>query len=527
MPVKLGSITTIIIFALIAWGIGVLVWFPHNFFRPQKGKEQRQTRIIVPRESGTDDAADSGSAEERFAYDTGTSAKVALGTGEILVAVLTEELDGDLMEEQLILYRNLTEKESPLYITYIDFDEVSQAYKRVWNAPTAATRPGTVSLYTKDLIGDRSICVLVSGMNGAGAYTLTVFRKNTSLENKTNQAFNKIAELRIDGTIAIQEMTRTQAYQAGIAKGQSFSIVAYGHDDAASPADTPKNILDQTEIIYTYNEAQDRYEQSKITRIPGTQIEQRRLRELLNGNAKVFEGFIDGLWYYVSPQGTLDLRQYLYFDPKNREIIFYGDETQQIFTWQHSNATRYGIYVTTQNISVTTLRRSLDVELESLERIRVRVFEDVRLKIGVNASWDGSYRKAGAFENQTTKTLTTTMPSYIDALYNGSIGKVRFFPDGAYEVSAEATIQKGKYSFFLLNGEELLEFRPENTAGTGTADTSRRTYLVEHTKETTGSEAVQVTGNLTLFPIRLGTQGIQRLHETTVFLVHSGVPIAP
>ncbi|MDR3334539.1 MAG: pallilysin-related adhesin [Treponema sp.] len=495
-------ITTSTIFLLTAVGIWALVWFPGHFFHPPQGKEQRQTRVVVPRESTAQDAGDSGIFEEQVAYEDNIRTKVSLGTGEVLVSVLTEELDGDAAEEQLIVYRNLREAAGLIYITYIDFDEASQGYRRLWNAPTAATRPGTVSVYIQDLIGDRSHCVLVGGMNGAGEHTLTVFRKNDPLKDKGSPPFSKIAELRIDGTISVQETVRTQAYQAGVAKGQSFSLVAYGYDDSS----LDKNRLDQIETVYTYNAGTSRYEQSKITRIPGTQIEQRRLRELLNGNAQTFEGFIDGLWYYVSPQGTLDIRQYLYFNPKSREIIFYGDETQQIFTWQNSNTTRYGISITTQNISVTTLRRSVDVELESLDSIRVKVFEDVRLKIGVNASWDGSYRKAGAFENQTAK--AQSIPSYIDAQYNSTIGTVRFFPDGAYQVSGE-TLQRGRYSFFLLNGEELLELRSDNTS-----TPSRTTYVVEHAKE---------TGNLTLLPVRLGTQGIQRLHEVAVFLGEVGL----
>ncbi|MDR3166409.1 MAG: pallilysin-related adhesin [Treponema sp.] len=516
MTTNFIKIITFVFFIGTALGIGALVLFPNDFFLPQKGREIKQTRVIIPQEV-LDDLREAGNTAERLAYEESIKAKVALEDGEILVTLITDDFDGDMQDEQILAYRNLSEIESPIYITYVLFDEKSRGYKRVWSNPTAATRPGTVSLYTQDLIGDRGICVLLSGMNGQGEHTLTVFRKNNpsgdalvSEKFPAGEPFYKIVELRIDGTVSVQETERTQAYQLGMARGQSFSIAAYGHDYESS------NILDQLEIIYTYNSANGLYEQNKITRIPGSQIEQRRLRELLSGNPEVFENFIDGLWYYVSPQGTLDSRQYIYFDPANREIIFYGDEAQQIFTWQNSSATRYGLYLASQNISVTTLRRFLDIELESPNSIRIKVFEDVRLKIGVNAPWDGSYRKAEVRENRDAEG-SSLISSYIDIQYEGSIGKITFFPNGSYELQNGGMIQKGRYAFFSLNGRELLEIRaesPDNPAG----KSIRETYLVIRAGREDAGEEDPVKENLSLSRVRLSTKGIEEFHEPALSL---------
>ncbi|MDR1985995.1 MAG: pallilysin-related adhesin [Treponema sp.] len=504
-------ILTSIIFITLSLGIGGLILFPRHFSSPSKRKEQRQTQVIIPQEVSLGSSG-SGIVEERLPYEAYIQTKVALDVGEILVSLLTDDFDGAPGEEQIIAYRNFREKtgaESSIYITYVDCDEETQEYKRVWSAPTAITQPGTLSLYTKDLIGDRSVCVILAGMNSLGEQILTVFRKNPP----EAVPFNKIAELRISGTISIREVPRSQAYQNGIAQGQSFSIVAYGHDS------TSFNMADQTEITYTYNPRTGYYEQSAVAITPGSQIEQRRLREVASGGSKSFEAFIDGLWYYVSPQGTLDSRQYIYFDPQNRELIFFGEEAQQVFTWQNSSATRYGLYIASQNISVTTLRRFLDIELESLESIRVRVSEDVRLKIGVNTSWDGSYRKAGILEKSDPETLLA-VPSVVDAVYTGSLGKLQFFPNGVYELSSRGSSRRGLYAFFLIGDQKLLELRPEyslkgaHTAVSGQA--SRETYLVEYAPN---PETGNSQGNLTLFPVRLGTKGIQKLHETALFLV--------
>ncbi|WP_232616763.1 pallilysin-related adhesin [Treponema primitia] len=299
----------------------------------------------------------------------------------------------------------------------------------------------------------------------------------------------------------MQEAERTQAYQMGLAKGQSFTLAAYGRDFDST------NILDQVEVIHTYNTLNGRYEQSRVTRIPGSQIEQRRVRELLNGGREEFEKFITGLWYYVSPQGTLDNRQYIYFDPPNKEIIFYGEEIQQVFTWQNSSATRHGLYISSQNISVTTLRRFIDIELESMDSIRMKVFEDVRLKIYVSAPWDGSYRKAGTTGAPDSISSKPAVLPYIDASYDGSIGRLILSADGNYELHSTGALQSwGKYAFFMLDNQELLELRPRNNA-----DHPHETYRIER-NESTNPDI------LTLVRIRLGTRGVQELHEAAITL---------
>ena len=503
------KVTTILIFAFAALGVGALVLFPMPW-NAKKSRAEPQARIIIPQNLNAG-FTDTENQAELLAREESMTARVALADGEAIITVLGGNFDGSAVETQFVAYRNLLEIESPIYITYIDYDESARSYKRIWNGATAATRPGTVSVYTQDLLGDRSVCILLFGMNGLGEHTLTIYRKNPKTGESAGQdIFSKIAELRIDGNISVKEIDRTQAYQMGIGLGQSFTISAYGRDFESS------NILDQVEIVYAYNRGNGLYEQQSMTRIPGTQIEQRRVRELL-GNAGAFEEFITGLWYYTTNQGTIDIHQYIYFDPPNRELIFYGDETQQVFTWQNSAVTRYGLYISSQNISVSTLRRSIDIELESLDSIRIRVFEEVRLKIGVNAPWDGSYRKAGSPQNYASK-FPAAGKAFINARYDGPIGKIRFLADGSYELNSAGNMRQGRYSFFNLNDLELLEFRSDGVSGP-----LRETYLVEAAEsppETDASETPRtpLRQTLSLLRVKIGTGGIERLHEGAILL---------
>jgi hypothetical protein len=473
------SVLIIIVLATGAW----------NWFTTHETEEETKTKIIAPLESSTYVIA---SPSGLITWEGSLNTKMPLESGEIVIAVLNRENAFRTGEEQFVIYSNINSASlpSPVYITFLSFDERTGGYRRMWSAPTAATRPETATIFSQDLIGDRNNCIIVTGMNANNEHTMTVFRARAN--QRPDQAYNKIAELQISGSIIIQERARTLAYQQGIARGQSYNIAAYGHDTSSS------NMLDQIEIIYSFNPNSEQYEQINVSRIPGAQIEQRQLRELLSGRPGVFENFIHDLWYYVSPRGTIDAKQYLYFDPAGREILFYGDEAQQVFRWQSSTPTRNGLYIRSQNISISTLLRFIDIELESLNSIRIRVTEDVRLKILVSTTWDGTYRRAGTANFQ--ETVSRTSPT-VDAVYDSSWGRIQFNISGEYSINSGNNTRGGRYVFYNVNGDDLLELRPRD------GDENRMIYKIE-----TGASSLILTR------VQLGISGIQNLLEPQVIL---------
>jgi hypothetical protein len=506
MSHKRNAVTVVIFLFCAAAITGFAFWSSGAAwpFIENNSQERHRTRIIIPTVPGAED--EQSLLLEQMVYDDSYSLKAPLENGELAITVLNIDFDNDSIEEQLVVFRNLVNAENPVFITLLGYDERSKAYRRLWNAPVAATMPGTVSLYTQDILGDRSFCVIITGMNAQGEHTMTVFRKDPP-EDKS-RPFPVIAEIAIDGSIAIQETERPLAYQQGIARGQPFTIAVQGHDGNS------ENMLDRIEITYSFVTARGVYEQSRVTRVPGSQVEAHRLREILTGEPKVLEEFIFDLWYHVTPQGTIDRSQYLYFDPSKREIIFFGDGTQQVFNWLNSNPWRYGLYISTQNISVTTLRRFLDIEIESLDKIRLKVFEDIRLKIGVSAPWDGSYRRAGnSMRNQAEG---KNVRPYTDAVYDSSMGRLRFHANGEYELSSSGTRTKGRYAFFRVGNHDLLELRPErgggNSANSGSQGDDRLTYSLT---------AMENPENLSLSRVRLGASGIQELHDIPVILTRA------
>ena len=480
---KKSLIVFICVSVLLIAAIVILATGSWEQFFAREPEENARTRVITVRETTS---SQNGEQSGSITWEELLNTKIPLDDTETVIAVLNKESEEGLSEEQFAVYRT----GSQIFITFFSYDERTRGYRRIWNASVAAARAETITLYSQDLIGDRNNCIIVSGMNSLNEHTMTIFRRSPG--QGANEAYRKIAELQIDGSIVVQETTRSVAYQQGITTGQSFNIAAYGHDTASA------NIMDQIETVYRFNASSGMYEQNRVSRIPGTQIEQRRLQELLSGAPGVFENFINDLWYFVSPQGTITTKQYLYFDPAGREIIFYGDEAQQVFHWQASTPTRYGLYIRSQNISINTLLRFIDIELESLDSIRLRVNEDVRLRITANTTWDGSYRRAGA---AVSSEASSQLRPAIDALFDSSWGRLQLNNSGVYTISSSGSTRSGNYVFYRIDNNNLIEMRANNAAE------NRMVYQIEN-----------VAGVMILSRVRIGNNGIQDLNEPPVTL---------
>ena len=475
--------------------VGFIVFFLINQQHFTKQTELiRQARVIMP-QSQTDKADTiEDSTAELMAFEDLNLSKVALSNDDQVVAIITQNLDSDPQDEQVIAFRKNSDSVATVHLAYIDFDESTGIYKKVWEQPSITTKPRTARLLIKDLLGNRSNCIILEGLNDSGEQTLTTFL----LPNSGN-ALRKIAELKVDGSIVINETERSQAYQLGIASGSAYTISTFGRDLESS------NLMDQIEVKYAYNNESGVYERIGTARIAGNQIEQRQIRELLDGTAGKFEQFLSGLWYFTGSQE--DIKRYVYFDPVKREIIFHEDTTQEIYRWQNSSPTRYGVYITSQNLSVTTLRRLIDISLESRDSIAIRIFEDVQLKIGISGHWDGIYQKVSPTTTATAETNLVT--SWISARYEGTTGTLLFATDGTFEKTSQGKSLKGNYSFYVQDGVEVLELRYSGTTGS----TNREVYKVARRQISKGSVPQQV---MELTRVQLTVKGIENYNEGTL-----------
>jgi len=512
------TIFTVAVFLLCTAGIAF-----YAFRQPGEAEkvERHRMRVIVPSGAGAPDLSEElpGHTTQENTYIL----KAPMEAGELVISVLNFDFNNNGIEDQVVAFRgsgNGNGAGNPVSIAFFSFSERAAGYRRVWDLPTSATVPGTVSLFTIDLLGDRSNAIIVTGMNDQDEHTMTAFRRNPS--NEPSRPFDVIADIRIDGSVAVREVQRSLAYQQGIARGQPFTIVASGHDPDSD------NILDRIELTYAFNAANGIYQRSGRVRIPGARLEQDRVRQILSGSPGVFENFINDIWYHVSPDGSIDRSQFLFFDPERRTIVFFGEESQQIFVWQHSNTTRQGIFISSYNSTVTAMRRRVNIELESMDSIRVTVTDDRRQRVGIPPPWSGSYRRAGAVL-RTMAEENLAMAPHKDAIFDSPIGRLRFMPNGEYELSAYGSFTRGRYAFFQAGGMDLLELRPnlaylDSFAALIAANEShdnRQVFYVTGISRNAQGQPNAAPEYMGLSRVRLGASGIHRFNEAQIVLTRA------
>jgi len=509
---------TVAVFLACATGIAV---FALRYQGEIEHTERHRMRVIVP--SGVGTPGQGVASPEHAAPENTYILKAPMESGELVISVLNFDFDNSGFEDQVVAFRAGASQgnggESPVSIAFFAFYERAAGYRRVWDLPTAATEPGTVSLFTLDLLGDRNNVIIVTGMNYKNEHTMTVFRRGPF--NDPSRPFDVIADIRIDGSVAVREVQRSLAYQQGIARGQPFTIVASGRDPESD------NILDRIELSYAFNQANGIYQRSGRVRIPGARIEQDRVRAILSGAPGVFENFISDIWYHVTPEGTIDRDQFIFFDPSGREIIFFGEDSQQIFVWQHSNTTRQGIFISSYNSTVTAMRRRVNIELESMDSIRVTVTDDRRQRVGIPPPWSGSYRRAGAVLRAMSEENLAMAP-HKDAIFDSPIGRLRFMPNGEFELSAHGSFSRGRYIFFQASGRDLLELRPhQDYLGTPVSATPggnaerRQVFHVTSISRNAQGRPDAAPQYMSLSRVRLGASGIHDLHEAQIVLTRA------
>ena len=512
---------TVAVFLACAAGIAL---YALNHPREVETPERHRMRVVVP--SIPDAPGPGWDLPENAAAENAYILKAPMEAGELVISVLNFDFDNSGIEDQVVAFRPASSNgnpmqanggESPVSVAFFAFYERAAGYRRVWDLPTSATVPGTVSMFTLDLLGDRNNVIVVTGMNDKNEHTMTVFRRGPF--DDSSRPFDVIADIRIDGSVSVREVQRSLAYQQGIARGQPFAITASGRDPESD------NILDRIELTYTFNPANGIYQRTGRVRIPGARIEQDRVREILSGAPGVFENFISDIWYHVTPEGTIDRSQFVFFDPARREIVFFGEESQQIFTWQHSNTTRQGIFISSYNSTISVMRRRVNIELESMDSIRVTVTDDRRQRIGIPPPWSGSYRRAGAVLRTMAAEGYALSPSK-DAVFDSPIGRLRFLPNGDYELSAHGSFSRGRYVFFRAGGTDLLELRPgpEYAHVLRTLVSANGNFDDRHVFRVagiTGNPQGGVPNYMSLSRVRLGASGIQDLHEAQIVLTRA------
>lgn len=465
------------------------------------GEKPQNVKTIIPSANNENTDEIRNTVESADFDESKTQPLVVLEEDETFLQAISVDINKDGTTDQICAVKKNSEPN--IYLVPGLQNPLTNDYTRLQAIRTGVTQTRTLLFYSIDIIGDRSNALICSGMTAENLQLLTVYIPVTGKEGFPG--FTAVADLRSDGSINIQELERSDAYNLGQTGGDSYPIYTYSSDP-----DAPQT-LDQVERVYKWDKALKRYEQVSESKIEGKKIETKLIRQLQGGNLDSFENFLGGLWYM--PTSSAGTTKYLFFNPEEKEIIFHNGSTEEVYTRESGSARRYGAYLTTRNKSISSIRRLIDIELTGIDEIRIKVLEDVKLKIGVASDWDGVYRKMAS---------NSTIASVKDGLTPEKVQKI--LDSGSNDwVSAEGQVfntagssftlnlpdgtETGQYALLSVGDKPVLQLRQD---GQGKKS---RFYLVEaETKAIPGGEQQR----LTLTEVSVSIEGTTYMGTTPV-----------
>ncbi len=443
---------------------GLLIFFKARESRAAETAEtagvQAGPRVSIPRSGGAESGAGDGYGEA-LSGDSGVYPAFALEAGETALQVLNTDINLDGTYDQVCAIRRGTESE--IYIVCAIQNPVTTVYTRLAPVKTSVTQARTLLMYFSDVTGRQGNALVYSGMNSENLQSLGIFLVEEDEQAQGGFQLKEILNLSADGAIQVEEVRRSEAYNLGMAVGASYPVVSYhsirGQDGAQS--------AQQIRRTYAWNPSSGVYELSAETRVSaesaGAMIMQ-RLRE--GGNETLFS-FLKGIWY-KSDGSASDVQ--IGFDLESDEIIFADGQTHEVFASESVSARRYGVYLVAHNSLISSIRRLVDIEITGADEIQVRATDDVRLTIGVDSNWNGSYRRM----RNTASSSPISSAQRIAASLEGSnlgwadaSGTVYLFEGNVLTTeSTDGGKEESKYTIYMMRENPVMQVKARSGENT-------------------------------------------------------------
>ncbi|HEQ71289.1 MAG TPA: pallilysin-related adhesin, partial [Spirochaetia bacterium] len=349
-------------------------------------------RRIVPLQEG-DRHQMTDRAPGEFEGETGQQRPlISLTYNEHLVQLLTINLDTDESNEQILILKDTARDDGVLKLVVADYSRIQRRAVRSWETTLAATNERTVRIDVKDIVGDQSLQLILSGMNRDGAVTLDVFKQRPS--SYYALSYFPICRIESGGSIEIAETEMAAGYSGGHRYGASFPIIAYRHNPNA---DSYANLIRDT---YQYNRGTLRYELVKTETVETQRAGDPELATLFQSSSPdPFKNYIKGLWHKVDDEVENE-EKIVSFNPETEEIVFYMKGAQEVYKWKYSRRSLYNtLNVYTENNLLKSIQPNVTISLHSVNELEVTVTEYSTMEQWLNEQWGGRYVRSADFNN--------------------------------------------------------------------------------------------------------------------------------
>lgn len=470
--------------------IAVILIFLGLFFRISKKSEEeikQNSQTIIP---FVPSKTNNNSNDKNESYLSGIKVFIELNKDEIFVDVISADLNGDGIEDQIIAIKKLLDPF--IYLVASIQNPITKEFYRVAEIKTNVTQPKSLSFHAIDL-QDSLPALVYSGISSDKSQVLVIYFIKISKQGEIS--FNMAADLRADVRI---EMIDGRKNLRGTLN--DYSIHTYNFDPYAP------DTLNQIKSEYKWNDSTSRYVKINEVKIPGEKIESSFLKKLSNASAESFKEFLSGLWYQRSSSDSSV--RYLYFDEINNIFIFHIDNIQEIYAVSSVLPRRFGVSLMTNNKSISSIKRRIEIELRGIDEIRLRVVEDVaRLKIGTASNWDGIYRKKRGNINSSSSNsaileykLKNIFSEKSEWLNNNGYFETEMF---SYKLHTDKLEETGFFNFIRIEDIEIIQLR--NSAGVN--------YFYKATVE---KDEIGKKTLLKMTPVTIGFGGISIIEEQSL-----------
>lgn len=431
---RLVPVVLVLVAALLAF-----LFFSRSLF--VSDPDSPKARVVVPLAGGGGDAAGAGQAGSSF---------LPLSDDETLISTVEADVDDDGFEDQISVLR--TAGSPTLSIVVGLYSEEAQGYVRSLTIPTEISQVRTFACTVMDVVGDHTNALVYQGVGDGGRFVLRIYRAE---REGGKFGMRLVGDFDSGGTAFVQQSQRGEAYQLSRGAGESFPVWVYESAEGAGER------TDQLQTMYDWSPSERRYVQVRSLRVPGSTLAAKELARVQDGTVASFARFLDGLWY--KNDGSED-RRYIFFDWSNSEIIFQHEDVEEVYSWSNSAVSRGGIYFSSVNKSIENLQRRFDISLVSLDEIRVRIQDDVRMLIGEENLWDGGYKKvvAPTRRNANREGVSEFVERLVAEEEWESADGVRVGFSGSEYTAAGAGVEDhGRYTQIDMFGRTFIQFRSE------------------------------------------------------------------
>lgn len=510
---KKRTIPLLFLFVIVV--IAIVFFLSQKVF-VKKDKSLTRAKIVTPKSLSVSegDTEKRSSSIESEKYET----FVPLYTGETLISTLTIDINNDGYDDEVIIVRKSNSQNLCLVAAIIDPE--TGDYHRLSPIETEFTKTRTFSYTGMDITGDHKTALIYQGLADDGNYIMKIYHWGLV---DGRDSLVSIGDFACDGTVFVQQTERSESYELGQSRGESFSVWVYKSEvqdsDKATDASKAEN-RNQIQQEYKWNAGSQKYQLAQEIRVTAGRLAAKELSRIQDGTVETFGAFLNGLWYKTSnDDGEI---RYLYFDYDNKEIIQISydnnvtDESnknvEEVYEWEDSKLRHNGIYITALNADISTLHRRFDIALVNVDEIKVTLRDDINLIIKENTMWDGQYKKMSIQSSFNETGLDAELETFITELRRGpswstSDGLVTLRMDEyTYSLNANEILETGIYSYGKNGAYNILYFRSDFESSVLNENYSMKfgtKTITETVKKKTVEKVVTDYDTITLTPIKV------------------------